>query len=223
MNLSTQRYTQDLRKYYRLPSVQVSLAVVLSLFVMAIFIVFALRPTILAITTLQKTIDESEKTLDQLSNKVRSLQIASNQLETLRPSLGAINASIPNEGAMYSPLTKTLEVLAIQSGVKLESETLGPTLLFSRTLSPFKPGKSQSVVALPFTARVSGNYLAIDDFVTKLLTMERIISLDSATITREAGSKTTSAGVSLNVSGFAYYLADEAQLNKAISQKKGTK
>lgn len=223
MKLTTQRYTQDLRRYYRLPSVQVSLALVLSLFVMAIFIVFALRPTILSITTLQKTIEESKKTLTQLDAKVKSLQVASSQLEVLKPALPAINVSIPNEGAMYAPLTQTLESLAVQSGVKIESETLGPTLLFSRILAPFKPDKKQSVVALAFTARVSGSYPAINQFLTKLLSMERIVALDSATITREVASKTTSAGVSLNISGNAYYLAQEDQLTKSLTIKKGKK
>lgn len=223
MNLSTQRYAQDLRKYYRMPAVQVSLALVLSVFVMSIFIVFALRPTILSIVTLQKTIKESEKTLAQLDTKVKSLQVASNQLELLKPALPVVNASIPNEGALYSPLTQALEVLAVQTNVKIESETLGPTLLFSRVLSPFKPAKEQSVVALSFTARATGNYPSINDFLTKLLSMERIVSLESVTITREVGNKTTSAGVSLNISGSAYYLADKAQLDKAIGEKKGDK
>lgn len=223
MNLSTQRYSQDLRKYYRMPAVQVSLALVLSVFVMSIFIMFALRPTILSIVTLQKTIAESEKTLAQLDTKVKSLQVASNQLETLKPSLPVINASIPNEGALYSPLTQALEALAVQSNVVIESESLGPTLLFSRILTPFKPDKGQKVVSLAFTARVTGNYPDVNTFLTKLLSMERIVSLDAATITREVGNKTTSAGVSLNVSGNAYYLADEAQLEKAILEKKGKK
>lgn len=223
MSTTTQRYAQDLRRYYRMPAVQVSLALVLSLFVMAVFIVFALRPTILSIVTLQKTIAESKKTLTQLDAKVKSLQVAANQLEKLKPSLPSINASIPNEGANYSPLTQDLEVLALQSGVKIESESLGPTLLFSRILSPFKPDKKQTVVALAFTARVTGSYPAIDTFLSGLLTMERIVSLDNATITREVGTKTTSAGVSLNVSGSAYYLADEAQLTKAMPEKKGKK
>ncbi len=223
MSTTTQRYSQDLRKYYRLPAVQVSLALVLSLFVTAVFIVFALRPTITSIVTLQKTITDSEKTLKLLDTKVNALQKAANQLEVIKPSLSKINTTIPNEGAMYSPITQAIEILALQSGVKIESESLGPTLLFSRILSPFKPDKKQSVVALAFTARVSGNYLSINTFLTKLLTMERIVSVDSATITREVGTKTTGAGVSLNIAGNAYYLADEAQLNKAMPEKKGKK
>lgn len=223
MKLPTQRYAQDLRRYYRLPIVQVSLTLVLSLFVMAIFIVFALRPTILSIVTLKKTINTSEETLKKLNAKVIDLQKASSQLETLKPFLPIINKNIPNNGAMYSPLTTAVEILAIQAGVKLESETLGSTLLFSRILSPFTPNKSQSVVSMPFTVRIIGTYPATSMFLTNLLTMERIVGIESITITKETATKTAAATVSLNISGHAYYLADEGQLQKATADQKGKK
>jgi len=221
MKINTQKYSQDLRRYYRLPAVQVSMTLVLSLFVMAIFIVFALRPTITSIVTLRKTITESKKTLGQLETKVKSLQLAANQLETIKSSLPALNTSIPNIGAQYTPLTRDIENLAINTGAQIESETLGPTLLFSRILTPFAPNKKQSVVLLPFSLRVVGDYPEVNAFLSQLLSMERIISLDSITITREASSKTTTAGVALNISGNAYYLADEGQLQKSLPEKRG--
>lgn len=221
MKTISPRYNLDLSRYYRLPAVRVSLALVLSVFVVAIFISFAFRPTLVAIASLQKNITESQKTLKQLETKARALEIAAGQLEKLKPSLPSINTSIPNEGALYTPLTRDLENLAVGAGVVIESESLGPTLLFSRILSPFTPGKNQSVVSLPFAMRVSGNYPGINAYLTNLLQMERIIHLESVTINREAGSRSATGSVSMSVSGYAYYLADEAQLKKAIPEDKG--
>lgn len=223
MKSSTQRYSQDLRRYYRMPAVQVSLTLVLSLFVMAIFILFALRPTIVTIVTLKKTIVESEKTLQQLSAKMTNLQKSSIQFELLKPMLPMLNTTIPNNGAEYSPLVTSIEILARQTGTQLESESLGPTLLFSRIISPFIPSKGQSVIELPFTVRVVGSYPNVSAFLTKLLSMERIILIDSVTITRETGSKEENTNVALNISGSAYYLADRAQLEKSIADNKGKK
>lgn len=219
----TTRYSQDLRRYYRMPAVQVSLTLVLSLFVMAIFIVFALRPTIVTIVTLKKTIAESEKIRQQLSVKMTNLQKASVQFELLKPILPMLNTTIPNNGAEYLPLTTAIEILARQTGTQLESESLGPTLLFSRIISPFIPSKDQSVVELPFTARVIGSYPNISAFLTKLLSMERIIIIESVTITRETGSKEENTNVALNISGSAYYLADKVQLEESITENKGKK
>lgn len=223
MNLPTKKYSQDLRRYYRLPAVQVSLTLVLSLFVITIFVMFALRPTILSIVTLGKTIKESETILQQLETKVTGLQKASTQLETLKPFLPILNKNIPNNGATYSTLTIAIEILADNSGVKLESESIGPTLLFSRILSPFTPNKNQNVVSLPFNIRIVGSYPGVTGFLNNLLSMERIVMVDAVTITKETASKTTDATVSLNISGNAYYLADETQLQKAILEQKGKK
>jgi Tfp pilus assembly protein PilO len=175
------------------------------------------------IVTLKKTIVESEKTLQQLSAKMTNLQKSSIQFELLKPMLPMLNTTIPNNGAEYSPLVTSIEILARQTGTQLESESLGPTLLFSRIISPFIPSKGQSVIELPFTVRVVGSYPNVSAFLTKLLSMERIILIDSVTITRETGSKEENTNVALNISGSAYYLADRAQLEKSIADNKGKK
>lgn len=216
MKIPTQKYSRDLRRYYRMPSVQVSLTLVLSLFVMAAFIAFALRPTIVAIGSLRADIVEARDTLTKLDNKVTNLQRASTQLDAAKSFLPILNTSIPNNGAMYSPLTTSIELIARQTGTVLESETLGSTLLFSRILAPFTPSKNQSVVELPFSVRVAGSYPAVTTFLNQLLKMERIIMVESVTITKEAVTKTETDTVALNVNGSAYYLADEAQLLKAM-------
>lgn len=223
MNINTRRYSQDLRRYYRMPAVQVSLTLVLSVFLMSVFVVFALRPTILSIVNLKKTISESKKVLQQLETKVNFLQKASNQLETLRPLIPNINNSIPNNGAMYSPITLAIDELAYQVGVIVESESLGPTLLYSRILSPFTPNKNQKVVELSFSLRVSGGYSEVTDFLNMMMKMERIVLVDNVTIAKQAGAKNSTASVTMNVSGLAFYLADATQLDKALIQKKGGK
>lgn len=216
MNLPTQRYTQDLRRYYRMPAVQTSLTLVLSLFVMAIFIVFALRPTMISIVTLKKTITESESTLAKLKTKITNLQKASSQLDSIKFFLPTLNTSVPNTSAMYAPLTASIEVIATQNQVLVEGESVGSTLLFSRVLSPFTPNKSQSVITLPLTIKVSGAYPNAMNFLKDLLSMERLIMVESITITKEAGSNKSTQAVAINITGNAYYLADEQQLKKSL-------
>lgn len=223
MKLPTQRYSQDLRRYYRLPAVQVSLTLVLSLFVMAGFIFFALRPTIVSIVTLRNTITESEEKLTKLDSKVKNLQQAAAQLEAAKEFLPAVNMTIPTTGAEYKPLTAAVSALTEQTGVQLQSESMGATLLFSRILAPFNPSINQSVIALPFSLRVTGTYPSVASFLTQILSMERIVMVESVSLTKEAATRSTTPTVSLNINGSAYYLADEAQLIKAMPDFKGTR
>ena len=220
---SSSRYAQDLSRYYRLPAVQVSLTLVLSLFLVAIFIIFALRPTIVSIVSLQKTIIESKKTLQQLETKINFLQKASTQLESLKPFLEILNANIPNEGVGYESIVKSIEAISFQTGTILESESISSSLLFSKIASPFSPNKNQSVISMPYTLRVSGSFAGITSFLNKLLAMERLMTIESVTINKQAGSKSTSAPVAINITGNVFYLADKATIDKSIEEKKGKK
>jgi len=223
MNTTSQHYARDLRRYYRMPATQMSLTLVLSLLIMAVFIVLALRPTIVAIVKLQKTIMESRKTVQQLESKVSDLEKASSQLEIIKAALPILNMSITNNGASYDPLNPQIELLASQTGVQLTGESLGPTLLYSRIITPFTPKKDQGVVELPVSIRVTGNYQAVIMFLTQLLNMERMVGVSSVVVTKEAGSREENVGVAMSIAGNAYYLANEAQLETALTEQKGGK
>ena len=223
MNFQTKRYTQDLRRYYRMPVVQASLTVVLSLFVISVFLIFALRPTIVSIVALKKTIAESKTTIEQLDRKITNLQQASNQLDTDKALLSSVNMTIPNTGAEYSPLVSAVETLANLNGVKIENDSLGSTLLFSHILTPFTPNKDEIVEPLSFSVRVVGGYTNVATFLSQLLSMERLIMVDSVTLAKETSTKTGAVTVSLSLAGKAFYLADDAQLQKSLEIPKGTK
>lgn len=223
MKPQRRQYSFDLKHYYRLPATQVSLTIVMSLVIVAIFAVFALRPTLVTIVTLRKTILESRKTLEQLQSKTTNVQRAAELLETIKPSLARVDLGITKEGADYRSITTQIEMITRQAGVQLQSESLGATLLYSRVIAPYNPNKDQGVVALPVTLRVSGSYTNIVDFLRALTNMERSIGVDSIVVTKEAGGREGGTTVSLNVSGYVYYLADEGLITPILKEKRGNK
>lgn len=223
MKPQRRQYSFDLKHYYRLPATQVSLTIVMSLIIVAVFAVFALRPTLITIVTLRKTILESRKTLEQLQNKTTNVQRAAELLETIKPSLARIDLGITKEGADYRSITTQIEMITKQTGVQLQSESLGATLLYSRVISPYNLNKNQIVLALPVTLRVSGSYTNIVNFLRALTNTDRSIGIDSIVVTKEAGGKEGGVTVSLNVSGSVYYLADEGLITPILKEKRGNK
>lgn len=220
------KYELDLSRYYRLPAVQSSLSVVLSLFVVAFFLVFALRPTFISIVELQKNIEESKKTLTQLEAKVQTLESVSKRWEELKKYLPMIDASIPQTGASYQEFVSVIELLASQAGVKLDTGSLGNTLLFSRVLSPFTQTKSSDIVEMPFALRVVGTYAQVSDFLALVMKLDRLMALDTLTYSREGvkGAQPSDTPLTtLTIQGRLFYLADLKQLKKAIetTEKKG--
>lgn len=220
MNLRAQHYVRDLRRYYRLPATQVSLTVVLSLLVVAIFISFALRPTFVTIVNLQKTITESKKTLEVLQLKRTNLEKAAGVWEQIKQFDESLNQGIVNKNAGYDPLVEQIEQVARATGVTFQSENLGPALLFSRVVAPYTAYKNQSVIGLPITIKVTGSYPTVLDFLQRIMGMERLIGVETVTISRETGMKSDNLVVALNLNGSAYYLADQQQLKPLLEEKR---
>lgn len=210
------RYQLDLSRYYRLPQTQISLGVVLSLVLVSFFGMFALRPTLVSIATLNKSITDSQKTLTQLEAKVKALQTASAKLESLRDTTTLVDYAIPTGSAGYAELSSLLTYLASQSGVTLASLTTDDALLFAKVLSPYTLTRGAQPVPLVFSVRVTGSYPAVHDYLVRLLTSDRITRLTSLTYAKEVVGKTTSTAVSLTIAGEAYYTADLVPLQKIL-------
>lgn len=219
---SIRKYQMDLARYYRIPAVQSSLSIVLSLFVVSFFIFFALRPTFLTVVELQKKIKTSEATLTQIKTKVEALQTAERLYEKISAELPMVETNIPSVSAGYQSLASSIEVLAQQNGVTLHSLAIGETLLYSKILSPFTPNKKQEVMAMSFNARVTGSYVGVMGFLRGILEMDRLIGTSSITLAKELVTETdTTASASLTVVGEVYYVADRLQLQRALPLKKG--
>lgn len=221
----SRRLRMDLARYYRLPSVQVSLGVVLAFLISALFIMFAIRPTFATIVSLQRQVADSKTTLASLDGKVASLAKAETILDRIKPQLVVIEDSTPSDGVEYDQVARSLEALAQNTGVVLDALNLGSSIISSQVLSPYTPNKNQEVVNAPITLRVSGNYAQIVAFLTRLATTLRLTEMDSVTLqTDGSAAKGVSQGsLSLTVTGNIYYVVDKGVLNKLIPPAKGAK
>lgn len=216
------KYSTDLRAYYRLPAVQTSLSLVLSIFVTAFFVLVAIRPTLVTIAKLKVSIEETNKTLESLKKKSQNLQTIANKWEEILPLQKFLDNSIPVDGPRYQPLAVAMEVLAKESDVTILSLTVGDALTFSKVADPYT-GTKRTVVSMPFTARITGGFLNANDFFTKISNMDRVISIDSIGFSKIAKTSQSEGGVSFTLTGYASYMADESIIKKVIEDGKDKK
>ena len=222
---SSRRLRLDLARYYRLPSVQVSLGVVLAFMITAFFIMFAIRPTFATIVKLQKNIEESRTTLKDLETKVAALSKAATLLEKIRPQLPRLETSIPPDGMRYDELAYSLEALAQNTETALESFTLGDSLVTSRLVNAYTPNKKQEVVPTPITVRINGTYPQVSAYLTRLASTIRLTAIESVAILKDGtGSRTSEGGtLTMTISGLVYYAADPGAIQKVFPNEGGKK
>lgn len=210
----TKRYSLNLAKYYRNTSTQVSLTVVLSLLLMAFFVMVALRPTFVTIGRLNTQIEETEQTLSNLQKKSRSLQQAAQVWERVQEGLPFVEASIPSDSVLYQAIVKTLETIAAESGVEIANSALGEALIHSQVTDVFA-GDKRSVVEMEAGIRIKGDFLASLRFLRALLQMDRLVSVESVTVTKEL-EEAGGVQIGMTVTGKVHYVADKARLNKIL-------
>lgn len=220
---SSRRLRLDLARYYRLPSIQVSLGVVLAFMITAFFIMFAIRPTFATIVKLQKNIEESRTTLKDLETKVTALSKAATLLEKIKPQLPSLETSIPPDGMRYDELAYSLEALAQNTETTLESFTLGDSLVSSRLVNAYTPNKKQEVVPTPITVRINGTYPQVSVYLTRLASTIRLTAVESVAILKDgAGSRNSGGGtLTMTISGLVYYAADPGVIQKVFPKDGG--
>lgn len=216
--LRYKRVAGELRRYYAKPSVQTSLTVVLSIFIVAFFITAAIRPTLRTIAELNATIDESREALVKLENKSRALQQIGVTWERISPMVKFVDNSIPLDGPRYKELSKSVEVLAFESGVTLRSKRIGGALTYSNIVDPYT-GKNRTVMNMPYTLSVTGGFLQVNKFLDELSAMDRLVSIDSISMTKDTKVSEEENTVNLNVTGNVHYGANEAIIKSLVLEK----
>jgi len=211
-------YGVDLKRYYRLPATQVSLTTVLSLLIVAFFVIVAIRPTLVTVATLKKSIETEEKTLKALRTKEKAVQRAATLYEELKSGTLYTDRAVPLTGAKYDDLAKTFEILASQAGVELTGVTVGESLLYSEILKPYE-GRAREAVSVPVTVRVSGSYPLVRKFFNLVISIDRLIEIETLSVGRDSGGRGKEEGVALSLTGTAAYMADKATIAKILTQK----
>ena len=204
-----------------MPSVQVSLTVVLAFGLTTLFVLFAIRPTFSTIASLRSDIEESRKLLSSLEKKVSSLNQAATIFEKLQPQLGKIQNTIPNNGADYGQLSRAVEALALDTNVKIDMLAVGESVVSSSISQVFTLSIKQEPVATKLSVRVLGNYNDVVNFYSRLTKGLRLVSIDTLALTREGSARIESEDtvLSLTINGFVYYLADPSSLHEILPEK----
>lgn len=221
--ISSRKIRMDLMRYYRMPSVQVSLGVVLAFLITSFFIMFAIRPTFATIVSLQKSVEDSKKLLLELEAKADALVKASTLLEKISPQLPTLESSIPNDGVGYDEISHNLEALAQNTNTTLETFTIGESLIQSRLMTAYKPSKKQEVTETKILIRARGDYGSLYAFLSRLAGSVRLTDIESITILKDiAGGvvdENNSEPLTMTINGSIYYMAEPGAIEKLFPSK----
>jgi Tfp pilus assembly protein PilO len=192
-NSNYDKYYKDLVPYFKKEQNQRYLFIILTLGASIFFFLFAINPTLSTIAGLKKQISDAKFVEQRLSEKVDNISRLSLQYEQIQEDIPYIIDAVPQ-----SPQTPTLvgqiQTIGNESSVKITNVEVLPVILTS--------GNSTTSSSFAFDITGTSNFENIQNFLNKLINMQRAVSISSIQILRD-----TTGDNSLNfvIRGVAYF------------------
>ena len=122
-NTSYRSYYNQMRLLYQQPVAQVSTALILTLFTIAFFGFFAIRPSFVTISELVKEIEEKREIDQKMTQKINSLTSAQDEYLQFKDTLEVYNRAVPDDLELENTVA-LLEYLVSTSKTEIRSLSL---------------------------------------------------------------------------------------------------
>ncbi len=155
-----QKYLLDIAALYQTrPDIKAYLELLLSIFTITLFAIFAIRPTLVTVGTLLTEINAKKGTLQELTEKANNLAIAQNLLQEQRENIDLLNKAIPSSAEPES-YVRQIEGIALKDNVVITSTKTGEIPLVTPQNQTQQPSNSFEI---SISAK-SPSYKEISDF-----------------------------------------------------------
>ena len=170
-----------LSAYKEKPEMLMFLEIILTLSTSAILLIFALRPTILTITSLYKEIESKEKVVEELNKKMIDLDKAKNVSNREQKRIALLDMAIP-KNPEPDQFALQLQGSAYIDSVVLKNMSIDEvTLIGDDTVVRQKANLAplpENAKGFSFTFRTEGSFSPINNFITHLESMRRPVKTD---------------------------------------------
>lgn len=209
------RYYTYIEPAFKTPKTKAYTMLIFSLFAIAFFGIFAIRPTAITILSLQKEIRQAKEVDTKLAEKIELLRTAEETLDRIRPKKYLVVQALP-PNPYVAQLIRTIEARALKNNVTLGAiqvrsvtlageEIKGPA---TQSAEPSIPVGTEDIVLtgnpaneIKFSFTLTGEEAAIAGFLHDLATARRLMVMD----TIRFASNERSGGYNAEVNVTAYY------------------
>jgi len=192
-NIKYEKYYKDILPYLKKEKNQQYLTAILTLGATIFFALFAINPTLSTIAKLKREIADSRFVEQQLTEKISNLSRLSTQYQNIQQDLPFILDAIPQRPEAPT-LVAQIQSIAQESSVGISKLDVAPIKLATQDASI-----SSSFV---FELTGQGDYDGLQKFIQDLSDMQRLVSVDSISITKDTSS---GVGLELNLKGSAFF------------------
>lgn len=187
-----EKYSKSIMPYLKNNKNQNFLFIFLTVGASIFFILFAINPTISTIAKLQKEIEDSRITEQQMSEKINNLSALSSAYPQIENDISFIKDAVPQKPEAPI-LIGQIQQLANESGINIGNVDISPIKLTAG---------NNSSESFNFTTTVGGQFNDFIRFLDYMVNMQRALSIDSILITKIQSDNHV---VTATIKGTAYF------------------
>ena len=191
------RYFTYIKPLGKLPFVKTYGSTIFTLFIVTIFIFFAIKPTVETILILQKKVSDTSLVLEKVNKKATDLSKGKQNYDNLQNEIKSkITQYIPDSVVLKS-ITNSLEQSAKVHDASVSALQIQPLVI--ETKDDQKVG---SLTEVNFTFNIEGEYKNLIASLQDLSTSSRLIKVNSLSISKVSES----SNLIMSIIGKAYYI-----------------
>ena len=192
------RYFTYIKPVLRNKTVRTYSSLVFSVITITVFALYAIKPTLSTIVSLQKSITEQNALLEQVNQKRSALEQGKQNLGKIKQETrDKLDSMLPTYSSIPS-LIDTLNKLASENQASISGIQFQPIILET---PPQRLNKNASLKEVLFTMNAVGTNASLTNLVNALNKADRLIIIDSITYNKPLDSP-----IVLSITAKAYYL-----------------
>lgn len=176
MNFSYSRYYVYVKPVIKNPIVRTYSSLVFSLLAVTFFSMFALRPTLKTIISLQKDIDQQKQVLDQLIQKTKSLDQGIKNYQSLDSQVKLKLESLIPSKVSPANIIEELNTLATRFDASISAIQFQPFEIINNAPPPTKDADLKEIL---LNLSLRGSYEALSGFLNSLKFSKHLILVDT--------------------------------------------
>lgn len=205
--------------YRERPEIKMFTEILLSLFTIILFAIFAIRPTLSTIAEIIQENKGKEETIGILSRKIDNLAIANDLLKKEQDNIALLESAIPNNPKPQSIATQ-ITILGAQTSLSPEAMSFGSSTIKSERLDPpINATGAQKENRLPINSQpvnifldFGGEYVTLSTMFESLEKLRRPILIDTIVFSTENIQGRENEGpVIMSVSGQSPYFLESPE------------
>lgn len=190
------RYYRAMEEIVKRPKANAYTTAIFSFLAVSLFGWYAVRPTLQTILTLRREIADNTKISARMEDKITKLIEVQAGYQSVQDDIPLLDQALPNTPDAIGVVNQ-IKILAQANNASVSGISVSSVPIIGKPSESTVSGSTQDatnkkVLDVPISTIITGSYPALRSFIEGLITLRRIVTIDTITLNIDTDTKVSS-------------------------------